>query len=113
MVDSEHFLKNGSNKQNLFEYIALKAINIEIEDSYQLVITCRNSVNSNPHLQLLDDTLSPCDHKKADRWMIFHADSILREEGVFSGDVIISLFLVVGLMSILIINELCNLCLQF
>ena len=72
------FLKNGSNKQSFFEYIALYAKSLQIDSRKQLVITCRDSVITNPKSADLEASLSPCDHEEADTRMLLHMDLILQ-----------------------------------
>ena len=66
------FLKNDSNKESLFEYLATSAIQTYISEDHQLVITYRDGVISNPESVFINENLSPCDHEEADTRMIFH-----------------------------------------
>ena len=58
------FLKNESNKQSLFQYIATYAQSVDISENKQLVVTCRDSVLTNPDSMALNESLSPCDHDR-------------------------------------------------
>ena len=70
------FLKNDSNKESLFEYLATSAIQTYISEDHQLVITYRDGVISNPESVFINENLSPCDHEEADTRMIFHIEEI-------------------------------------
>ena len=70
------FLKNESNKQSLFQYIATYAQSVDISENKQLVVTCRDSVLTNPDSKALNESLSPCDHEEADTRMILHMKQI-------------------------------------
>ena len=74
------FLKNGSNNQRLFEYIAhyLKS-QVTPSNTKQLVVTCRDMVITNAISVGLEEILSPCDHEEADTRMILHASNILED----------------------------------
>ena len=45
----KQFLKNDSNKQSLFQYIAVSAQTVELADGNQFVFTFRGSVITNPN----------------------------------------------------------------
>ena len=55
MRNWNRFLKNDSNYESLFQYLATSAIQSDISEGHQLVITC--------------------DHEEADTLMIFHTES--------------------------------------
>ena len=73
----KQFLKNDSNKQSLFQYIAVSAQTVELADGNQFVFTFRDSVITNPKSLAISQDLSPCDHKKVDTRMILHLHQIL------------------------------------
>ena len=73
------FLKNDSNKQSLFQYIATISQTVKLSDNQQLVFTCSDTVVTNPNSEMIKEYLSPCDHEEADTRMILHLHQILGE----------------------------------
>ena len=78
VINWTRFLKNDSNKESLFEYLATSAIQTYISEDHQLVITYRDGVISNPESVFVNENLSPCDHEEADTRMFFHMEEILK-----------------------------------
>ena len=77
MRNWNRFFKNDSNKQARFQYIATFAQVVPLSENEQLVVTCRNSIITNPPSLPISEFLSPCDHEEADTRMILHMHQIL------------------------------------
>ena len=64
----------------MFEYIAAYALQTNVSDEQQLVMTCRDGVITNPESTFISERVSPCVHEEADTRMLMHVEEILKSE---------------------------------
>ena len=73
-----HFIRIGSNKQSLFKYIAGYTKSLHVGGREQLVITCYDSIITNPKSANSEASLSPCDYEEGNTRMLLHIELILQ-----------------------------------